>query len=250
MGILKSHGGFVLVSSHLGKGTAFEVFLPATEDFIATPLPTLPSRRGKGELILIVDDEDSVGKITQASLETYHYRTLFTQDGQEAIDLYRNHQGEIQVVLMDMMMPNMTGIEVIQALQKINPQVKIIATSGLFTNKTLAAEAGVKAFLLKPYAISQLLQLLGALLPLEEPLEHPENPGLSSSAPPVLSRTALAELSPDWLQKMYDAAYRIDTDEMLELIAQMPDSHRAIAQALKALVLDFNTEIILDLTCP
>lgn len=160
MGIVKNHGGFVRVTSELAKGTEFEVFLPAIQGEIPRAILEEAMPEGNGELILIVDDEISIQEITKTTLETYHYRTLTAIDGIEALALYAKHQAEITVVLMDMMMPNLDGLSTIRVLKKMNPAVKIIATSGILNNKQLALQAETQTFLLKPYTISQLLQLL------------------------------------------------------------------------------------------
>lgn len=251
-GIVKNHGGFVKVYSELGKGTEFQVFLPAIEGEVSLTTVEKAMTRGKGELILIVDDEASIREITQTSLENYNYRTILASDGLEAIAVYREHQQAISVVLMDMMMPNLDGVSAMRALQKINPRVNIIATSGLLANKKLALDANVKTFLLKPYTIAQLLQILTEILPLEEnkanrlpPLTSQE----SSSLPRVeLSRDALAMMPPEWLQQMYDAACYCDGDLLLQLIEQIPTSKVAIANALTDLTLSFKTDIIMELT--
>ncbi|WP_445246031.1 PAS domain S-box protein [Microcoleus sp. OTE_8_concoct_300] len=251
-GIVKNHGGFVKVYSELGKGTEFQVFLPAREGEVSLTTVEQAMRRGNGELILIVDDEASVREITQTSLENYNYRTILASDGLEALDLYREHQQEISVVLMDMMMPNLDGVSAMRALQEINPGVNIIATSGLLANRKLALDANVKTFLLKPYTIAQLLPMLAEILPLDEnkanripPLTSEE----SASLPRVeLSREALAMMPPEWLQQMYDAAYYCDGDLLLQLIEQIPTSQVAIANALKDLALSFQTDLIMELT--
>jgi two-component system, cell cycle sensor histidine kinase and response regulator CckA len=160
MGIVKNHGGFVRVTSQLGKGTQFEVFLPAIQGEIIMPTLEEEMPNGNGGLILIVEDESSIQEIMKTALEKYNYRTMLANDGIEAIALYAKNQPEISVVLMDMMMPNLDGVTTIRTLKKMNPEVKIIATSGLLDNKQLALQADAQTFLLKPYTISQLLQLL------------------------------------------------------------------------------------------
>jgi two-component system, cell cycle sensor histidine kinase and response regulator CckA len=117
---------------------------------------------GKGELILIVDDEASIREITKASLETHHYKVMVANDGAEAIALYARHQLEIAVILLDLMMPNLDSASVISSLQKINPQVKIIAMSGLLSNgeAIVASNKGVEEFLAKPFTVQVLLQTL------------------------------------------------------------------------------------------
>jgi PAS domain S-box-containing protein len=168
IGIIKSHGGFVQVLSEVGQGTQFKIYLPVTQatitDDIKKSRHELP--RGQGELILVVDDEDSIRELTKISLETYNYKVLSATDGVEALVLYAEHKQDINAVLVDMMMPAMDGITTIRALQKINPQVKIIAVSGLASNYQITEIGGnnVKTFLPKPYTSEELLKNLQVVL--------------------------------------------------------------------------------------
>ena len=168
IGITKGHGGFVKVSSQLGKGTQFQVYLPATPVRETNGLPAEPYDfpTGQGELILVVDDEDSIREMTKTSLETYGYKVLLASDGIEAIALYTQHQEKISVVLIDMMMPSIDGPTAIGILQKINPKVKIIGISGLVLNHQISEFLGnsVKTFLPKPYTSGELLKNLQLVL--------------------------------------------------------------------------------------
>src|SRR6185369_692958 len=122
--------------SEIDRGTQFRVFLPAVK---LGELPALERAQsdmptGNGEVILVVDDELAIREITKATLEAYGYRVLTASDGTEAIALYAQNKDLIQVVLTDMMMPYLDGAATIRALQKIDPQVRIIASSGLSEN--------------------------------------------------------------------------------------------------------------------
>jgi two-component system cell cycle sensor histidine kinase/response regulator CckA len=163
--ILKSHGGFVNVYSELGKGTSFKVFFPAKESAEILELVAhqaeLPA--GNGELILVVDDEAAIREIAQITLESYNYRVLTAKDGIEAVAFYAEHSKEITAVLLDMMMPVMDGVATIRALEAIDPNVRVIAASGL-VDATHTTNRVVRAVLAKPYTAEKLLKTLSGVL--------------------------------------------------------------------------------------
>lgn len=166
IGIIKSHGGFVNVYSEVGSGTHFKVYLPAEQGIETQSAQERMVLMGRGELILVVDDEPSIQEITKAALEAYNYKILSAGDGIEAIALYAQHKDKISAVLIDMMLPTLDGFTAIRTLLKINPQVKIVAISGLVSSSKLTAAVGdhVKTFLSTPYTVKELLHTLQVVL--------------------------------------------------------------------------------------
>ena len=167
IGIVKNHGGTIEVNSDRQSGTQFKVYLPASESIAATETitgETIPS--GRGELILVVDDEAPIREVSKATLETHNYRVITASDGLEAIAIYAQQPQEIEVVLMDLVMPEMDGLTAMRALKKINPKLKLIATSGTATKEKVAAAEliGIEAFLTKPYTAEKLLLNLNEVI--------------------------------------------------------------------------------------
>ncbi|MCC5626167.1 PAS domain-containing sensor histidine kinase, partial [Nostoc sp. CHAB 5715] len=160
--IIRSHDGFIKVSSSVGRGSKFDLFLPAVQATQAFSIEEMDLLPGEGELILVVDDEAKIREIATIILENHNYKILTANNGIEAIALYAQHKDQINAVLMDIMMPEMDGITAIRTLQKINKQVQIIVCSGLNSMEVFAqaADANVQAVLSKPYTAKELLKTL------------------------------------------------------------------------------------------
>ncbi len=166
--IIRSHGGFLDLKSEVGKGTTFNVYLPAADTPAA--LPSAPTSEldlwGKGETILLVDDEPAVLEVTRNLLVHYGYRVVTAIHGADALALYAQCQEKVKIVLMDMIMPVMDGATAIRALKKQQPDLPCIAISGLMQSDKLKERLGDAEvmFLPKPYTTDQLLRNIRKLL--------------------------------------------------------------------------------------
>ena len=168
LAIVKSHGGFIRAYSDAGIGTRMRIYIPAhrsgVNPFMDLSETTLP--RGVGEMVLVVDDEASIRQITRQTLEAFGYRVMLATDGSEAVSIYAQRMHEIDVVLTDMMMPVMDGVATVMVLRRLNPNVRIIAASGITANGRVARafDAGIRHFLPKPYTAETLLKALRQIL--------------------------------------------------------------------------------------
>jgi len=155
LSIVKSHGGFIDVHSVVDKGTEFKVFLPAKEEEAKVEVePDNSVPMGHGETILVVDDEQTMQDLLRPTLEKKNFKVLTAYNGDEAITVYRQYQDTIDVVLMDMLMPKLSGLSAIPELRHINPQVKIIGMTGSMLENMSGEMNGIMKelhFLQKPF---------------------------------------------------------------------------------------------------
>ena len=166
LAIVKGHGGFLNVYSELNRGTAFKIFLPASEPVETGVVAELDLDRyvGHGELVLVVDDESSIREIARATLEAYGYKVLVARDGAEAIAVFARNIGKTQLVIIDNMMPVLDGKSAIPALRRMETPVKIVATSGFQQETTGIAADQIDGFLGKPFTGEMLLKTVHEVL--------------------------------------------------------------------------------------
>jgi PAS domain S-box-containing protein len=168
LAIVRSHEGFINLYSEVGNGTTFRIYIPATgtTSTVAAASEEADLPMGNGELILIIDDEASIREITKETLQAHGYRVVTANDGAEGVAVFAENKKRILAVITDIIMPVMDGTAAILALKKINPDVKIIAASGLTTKGQITAlsDSNVQAFLTKPYTAEKLLKTLAEVL--------------------------------------------------------------------------------------
>ncbi|MDO9111735.1 MAG: PAS domain S-box protein, partial [Desulfatirhabdiaceae bacterium] len=161
-GIIRNHGGWIFADSSIGEGSTFSFYLPASEKPVKTQ-NDVPAKALKGnESILLVDDEDIIIDVGRQFLEVLGYTVITARSGQEAIETYSRESGKIDLVILDMIMPTMGGGETIQRIKAINPEARIILSSGYSINGQAAEimNRGCNGFIQKPYGITDLSETI------------------------------------------------------------------------------------------
>jgi len=162
--IVRNHEGFVAVRSEVDAGTTFEIYLPRAEQVTAGPTPRATQaaalKPGHGELILFVDDDRSVREMVAPTLSEQGYRVVTAANGAEALAFLAQHEQEVRLVLADVAMPVMDGLELTQKLRLRLPELPLVLMSGTFEAGKDQLPSGVRAFLTKPFRLEELLGVI------------------------------------------------------------------------------------------
>lgn len=163
-GVIRKHNGFIQVDSEPGKGSSFTVHLPAcmSREICSGTKEPLSLRRGS-ETILVVDDEPMITDLAREILKRHGYQVLTAASGEEALRMYAERSREIAAVILDVIMPGMDGTALFRHLKELNPEVKVIASSGYVHDREaddlLMQESS--GFVQKPYRITELVKVVG-----------------------------------------------------------------------------------------
>jgi len=165
-GIIKSHDGYISIDSQPGRGSTFHIYLPVSHKQTAHFLPPDNSIITGSETILIIDDEPDILEIGKEMLEVLGYQVHHALNGNKAIELYAQHKDRIHLVILDMVMPGMSGEQIYDGLVEINPDIKVLVSSGY--SKSGPAEKilqkGCNGFIQKPFKIQLLSQAIRQVL--------------------------------------------------------------------------------------
>lgn len=168
-GVVKNHQGHIACESFPGKGTTFRIYLPAIEEAVNTPAetPSFDLRKGNGETLLVIDDEPYIRELAEEMLSINGYRVICRENAEDALVLYRKHRKSVSLVITDMNMPGMSGTQFISEILDVDPNAKILVTSGLALEADPAGRnvlANTCGLIRKPYDFKALLDQIGEIL--------------------------------------------------------------------------------------
>jgi PAS domain S-box-containing protein len=165
-GIIKNHSGIITVNSHVGQGTRFNIYLAITDKKVYRDVPIGTGLVKGSETILLVEDEDLVIQVGQALLERLGYRVIVAKDGKKAVDTIEKKGDEIDLVILDLIMPEMGGDKAFDLIREIQPAMPVILSSGYSINDQATAimQRGCNDFIQKPFTISALSQKVRKIL--------------------------------------------------------------------------------------
>jgi CheY-like chemotaxis protein len=168
-GIINAHGGGILCHSHPGLGSTFQLYLPvpqASSPPALEPAPVADGPPGGRETILLVDDEEAILSLAAEFLGHLGYRVLTASSGEQALDIYRQQSGQIDLLILDLGMPGMGGLTCLRRLRDMGAKVKVIVASGYLAeaDEQQLADLGVLEFVAKPYRLDVLAQGARAVL--------------------------------------------------------------------------------------
>jgi len=165
-GIIKNHGGYIEVQSQKGKGSQFSIFLPASAKQVLTVTESAPEIIKGSGTILMVDDEEMVLDVGARVLKKLGYTVLESNSGRHAVELYKKRQDKINLVVLDIVMPDMGGGEVYDRLKEINPEVKVLLSSGYSIDDQASEilERGCDDFIQKPFSLKAMADKIEGIL--------------------------------------------------------------------------------------
>ena len=165
-GIVKNHGGFINVYSKKGEGSTFNIYLPGTEKETVEKKGLEKDLLKGSETVLLVDDEDMIIEVGQPMLEKMGYNVLIAKGGKEALEIYHKNEQKIDVVILDLIMPDIGGGNTYDKLKEIYPEIKVLLSSGYSINgeATEILERGCNGFIQKPFNMKKLSQKIREIL--------------------------------------------------------------------------------------